>query len=187
MAEITLEAKPVLDGLDLTMGGNRIVERSDLALVSVATPLGGGGGLESALRDAFSLDLPKPGHSAVAGDMRAIWMAADQMILVFPQGARDANAHVQDGLKGAGYTTDQTHGWVVLEVSGPDTLAALERICPIDLDPGIFPVDAAARTVMEHLGALILRLGADRFLLASASSSAASFAHAVETSYRYVS
>jgi sarcosine oxidase subunit gamma len=40
----------------------------------------------------------------------------------------------------------------------------------------------AQRTVMEHLGVLILRTGDDAFMLLSASSSAKSFLHALETS-----
>ena len=39
---------------------------------------------------------------------------------------------------------------------------------------------------MEHMGAMIVHLSGDRFLLLSASSSAQSFLHAVELSYRYV-
>ena len=46
--------------------------------------------------------------------------------------------------------------------------------------------DVSARTVMEHMGAMIVHLSGDRFLLLSASSSAQSFLHAVELSYRYV-
>ena len=65
------------------------------------------------------------------------------------------------------YTTDQTDVWVVLEISGPETSAALERLCPLDL--GLFEDGTAARTVMEHMGAMIVQLSADRFLLLSAS------------------
>ena len=50
------------------------------------------------------------------------------------------------------------------------------------LYPDAFVEGAAARTVMEHLGVLILRTGPDAYLLLSASSSAGSFLHAVETS-----
>ena len=186
MAEVTLQAAPALGGFDQTIGGNRILERSDLALVSIATPLAGEDALAKALENGWSLTVPAPTKSTTSGEIRAVRTAADQMLLVFPHDTPDANTVVHEQLSGAGYTTDQTDSWVVLEVSGPDTLAALERICPLDLHPDAFPVDAAARTVMEHMGAMILRLGSDRFLLMSASSSAGSFLHAVETSYRYV-
>ena len=91
---------------------------------------------------------------------------------------------MREKLQGTGYTTDQTDAWVCLEISGPETILALERLCPLDI--ARFTDGTAARTVMQHMGALIIRLSADRFLLLSARSSAASFLQAVETSYRNV-
>lgn len=184
MAEITLKAAPVLGGIDLAIGENRILERDDLALVSVATPLGGEAQLEAALSKGWELSVPDPRVSSVSGETRAIRTAPDQMMLVFPHATPDANKTVQDKLGGTGYTTDQTDVWVVLEVSGPQTLAALERLSMLDLEA--FPEDASARTIMEHMGAMVVRLAPDRFLLFSASSSAASFLHAVETSFHWV-
>ncbi len=186
MAEITLHAAPVLGGVDTRIGENRIVERSDLALVSVATPQGGEAALDAALRRGWKLDKPSPTRSTRAGEVHALSIAPDQMMLIFPHDRADAEPVVRGRLDGSGYTTDQTDVWVALSISGPDTLAALARLCPLNLDPGAFPDGASARTAMEHMGAIILRLGDDRFLLLSASSSATSFLHAVETSYRYV-
>lgn len=186
MAEFsfTLEAAPILAGADLTISDNRIIERNDLALVSVATPLGGEDAIAAALNKGWSLSVPQPTVASQNGDTHAIRIAPDQLMLVFPHNAPDANTAVQSKLDGAGYTTDQTDVWVVLEISGPDTIAALERICPLDVAE--FPVGAAGRTVTEHMGAFVLRVGDDSFWLFSASSSAQSFLHAVETSYRNV-
>ncbi len=181
--EINLKAAPVLGGASLELSGNRLVERDDLAIVSIATPLGGEDALAEALRNGWSLDVPEPTRSSLNGEVRAIWTAPDQMMLIFPHATPDAEAVVQERLGGTGYTTDQTDGWIVLEVAGPDTLSALERICPLDLPS--FEVGGTGRTVMEHMGAMAVRTGDDAFLLMSASSSAASFLHAVETSYRY--
>ncbi len=185
MADITLHAAPIL-GTDLTLGNNRITERDDLALVSVAIPLDGEDTLEGALKQGWSLPLPSPNLSATDGETRAMRTAPDQILLLFPHARPDANAHVQARLNGAGYTTDQTDAWIVLELSGPETLPALERICPLDLNTSVFPTGACARTVMEHMGAIILRLDDDRVLLLSARSTAASFLHAVETSFTNV-
>jgi sarcosine oxidase subunit gamma len=182
--KISLEAAPLLGGASLELSGNRIVERDDLAIVSIATPLGGEEALAEALRNGWSLDVPKPTRSSLSGKVRAVQTATDQMMLIFPHATPDAEAVVQERLGGTGYTTDQTDGWIVLEVAGPDTLSALERICPLDLPS--FEIGGTGRTVMEHLGAMAVRTGDDAFLLMSASSSAASFLHAVETSYRYV-
>ena len=187
MADLTLEAAPALGGADLRYGMRRIVERGDLALVSIATPQGGDEALAAALKDGWSLDVPAPTRSTISGDTRAIRTAPDQMLLVFPHATPDANAHVQGKLNGAGYTTDQTDVWVVLEISGAQAIAALERICPIDLHDSAFPVNTSGRTSMEHMGAMIVRTGGDAYLLMSASSSAQSFLHAVETSFDWTS
>ena len=186
MADFALEATPLLGGLDKTIGEGRIVERDDLALVSVAVPLGGETALDEALKNGWGLKRPEPTQTSVSGDTTAVSIAADQLMLVFPHSTPDANAVVQGKLNGAGYTTDQTDNWVVVEVSGKATLSALERLCPLNLDIDAFPVGASGRTNMEHMGALIIRTGDDSFLLMSASSSAKSFAHAVELSYEWV-
>lgn len=183
MADIQLTAAPVL-GADIALDGNRIRERADLALVSVAVPLGGDDALAGAVRSAWGLAMPGPVQSSGSGDMRALRTTPDQIMLIFPHAAPDAARMVQGKLGGAGYVTDQTDVWVVLDIDGPQTLAALERLCPLDLSG--FGDGGSARTVMEHMGAIILRLGSDRFWLISASSSARSFLHAVETSFRNV-
>lgn len=183
MADLTLTPAPLL-GTIPDIGANRIRERDDLAIVSVATPQGGRDTLAAALEAAFGLEMPGPMASTATGEMRAIATTPDQMLLVFPHATPDASPFVQGKLAGAGYTTDQTDAWVILDIAGPETLAALERLCPLDI-AGL-GIGDAARTGMEHMGAVILRLGEAEFRLMSASSSAGSFLHAVEVSYRNV-
>ncbi len=184
MDEMVLAATPALGGATLEIAGNRVVERDDLAIVSIATPLGGEDALAEALRNGWSLDMPEPERSSLSGEIRAIRTSPDQMMIVFPCAAPDARAVVQQRLGATGYTTDQTDAWIVLEIAGPDTLLAMERICHLDLRA--FETGGSGRTVMEHMGAIAIRTRDDAFLLLSARSSAASFLHAVETSYRYV-
>ncbi|MEM7317666.1 MAG: sarcosine oxidase subunit gamma [Pseudomonadota bacterium] len=186
MAEITLTAAPTLGGIDIRIGDNRITERDDLALVSVAVPLGGEDYLVAALHKGLSIEFPDARLSRVADKTRAIRTAPDQLLLMFPYAEPSPENGIDHRLASTGYTTDQSDAWVVLDLSGPDTLSALERLCPVDLDIGQFPLNAAARTLMEHMGTLIVRIEQNRFLLLSASSSAGSFLDAVETSYRYV-
>ena len=181
MAEIQLQPSPVL-GTDTRIGANRIVERDDLALVSVATPLGGEEALANALRDNWSLAMPGAVLSTTSGEIRAIRTAPDQIMLAIQGADVGAAASIQTSLKGVGYTTDQTDAYFVLEISGPETLAALERLCPLDLSQ--LETGAAARSVMHHMGTTILRLKRDRFLLLSARSSAGSFFRSVEAAFR---
>lgn len=186
MADNTLAAAPILGGIDMAVGRGRIVERDDLALVSLAVPQGGDAALAGALKRAFGLAVPEPARSTQKDGMRVLRTSPDQMLLVFAHPTPDASAKVRADLQGTAYTTDQTDAWVVLALSGEDALPALERLCLLDLAPGCFPVGACARTVMEHIGAMILRTGADSFLLFSASSSARSFLDALETSLHNV-
>ena len=186
MANIKLTAAPLSGGGDIDIAGNRIIIRDDLALVSVATPLGGEDALKKTLTAEFGLKVPAATLSSTAKGMRAVSMAPDAMLLIFAHATPDAEMHVRAKLGGAGYTTDQTDSMLAIEVSGPATMAAMERICPLDLQHGSFGKNASGRTVMEHMAATIIALGDAHFLLLTASSSAKSFLHALEKSYRNV-
>ena len=181
----SLTPKPPLGGYDRRFGDLHLRECTDLALVSLAIPQGGDAAAKKAIKSAFGLALPDPGQSTVGKSQRLIRTAPDQALLVFNDTAANAEPAVRKALKGACYTTLQTDAWVVLSLNGPGARTALERICPLDLHDSAFPEGAAQRTVMEHMGAMILREGPHSYLLLSASSSAQSFLHAVETSIRY--
>jgi sarcosine oxidase subunit gamma len=187
VAEYTLQAEPPLAGTEMEIAGVRLWAPGDLALVSLALPLGGEDDALAAIKGAYGADLPGIGRSVVAGDgTRLIRLSPDLAFALFTHATPDAERVVAERLKGAVYTTDQTDVWVALALSGGNTRRALERICPIDLHPEVFSMDHAARTVMEHLGVLILRTGDDDYLLLSARSSANSFLHTVEVSLRNI-
>ena len=201
----TLTAKPAT-GCDLNIAGNRIQERADLAIVSLAIPLNGEDAFAKTLRSSLGLKMPSATQATTGDDTLsenlfrsgfddenearsddttyALRTGPDQLLLFFPHSTPDAETVIQEKMKGTAYTTDQTDSWTVFELSGTDLFSAMERLCPIDIttkENGAF-----ARTVMEHMGALVLRTGDESILLASASSSADSFLHAIETSFRNV-
>jgi sarcosine oxidase subunit gamma len=188
VSDLTLTPAPALGGYRERFEGVQLEELPNLAIVSIATPRGGEAEFAAAIERAFGVAAPKPGHSTLSkdGQTRLVGMAPDQTFAVFTHDRPDARQVVDGALDGAGYTTDQTDVWVALRIDGPRAHTALERICPIDLHPDAFPEGRAARTVMEHLGTIVLRDGTDSFLLLSAHSSAESFLHAVETSIRNV-
>ena len=188
MSEYTLISAPPLAGYDKAFGDISLKAPLDMAVVSVALPLGGEAGAEKAIKTAFGTALPKVGKSAQGKDaVRLVRLGQDQAFVLFPHPTPDAEPVVAGKLKGSAYTTDQTDVWTALELSGADCRKALERICPLDLHPQAFDVNDAARTSMEHLGVVIIRTGEDTFLLMSASSSAETFLHAVETSIKNIS
>jgi len=187
VAEYTLTPAPPLAGTDESFGALRLTAPADLTIVNIALPLGGEAAALAAIKAGYGADLPEPGASVLAGGARLIRLAPDQAFVLFTHAAPDGERVVADKLGDAVYLTDQSDTWCALSLTGPGARAALERICPIDLHPDAFAVGHAARTVMEHLGTIVLRTDADSYLLLSASSSAGSFLHAVETSCRNVS
>lgn len=185
MADITLQPMSPLDSAETTIGTIRLREITDTALLSLAIPQGGDKDVAKALKK-LGLDMPDGKLSSTGKSIRAIRSTPDQLILFFKEADAVVPDKVREKLGKVGYLTVQTDNWVLCEISGPDATTALERICPIDLHDTAFPVGAFARTSMEHLGAAILRTDATRYTLMSASSSAQSFWHALETSARYV-
>lgn len=189
MSDLTLTSAPPLAGYARSFGTTALKAPKDLAIVSIALPLGQEEAADKAVETAFGVALPAVGTSQVAKDGTSAIMrlGSDQAFVLFPCATPDAEPQVAAKLNGAAYTTDQTDAWCALELSGPLARPALERICMVDLHPDAFAVNAIARTVMEHMGAIIARTGEDTYLLLSASSSAKSFAHAVEVSLENVS
>lgn len=184
MPEFLLIAEPPLAGRSHSVGETRLAAKPGLALVSVAIPLGQEDAAQAAIRAAHGAELPALGRYSRSPEAHAflIRTGPDQGLVAFEHSEPDAGRIVARRLGAALYTTDQTDAWVAVTLSGPGSRAALERICPLDLDPLVFGPGSAARTVCEHLGVLILCIEADSYLLLSASSSADSFWHALETS-----
>ncbi len=184
MADYRLTAAPALGGYHRAFDGVTLREMPDLALVALALPRGGEAAATGAIEAAFGTALPESGHTALSSDgtERLLRLGPDQAFVLMTRSTPDAEAFIAARLGGAAYVTDQSDAFVALEISGPRSRAALERICPLDLHPKVFSVGDVARTVMEHLGVMVLRTGQDSFLLLSARSSARSFLHAVEVS-----
>lgn len=189
MADFELYTTSALGGYDHDFDRAALKEVTGLAIVSVAVPLDGQAALTAAVKSAFGCALPKAKASVLSRNksMRLVPSQADQFFVLFDHAGAAAADVVADRLGDAGYYTDQSDNWVALALSGPLARPALERLCPIDLHPASFKVNASARTVMHHLGVLIIRTGEHEYLLISARSSALSFLHAVETAVENVS
>ena len=188
MPEYTLISDPPLAGVNESYGDMALRAPADMAIVSIALPLGGEDAAEKAVTSAYGVGLPEVGKTTSAkGGETLMRLSSDLAFVIFTHATPDANTVVQDKLKVAAYTTDQTDVWTALELSGPGSRRALERICPLDLHENGFAVGEAKRTVMEHLGTIIARTDSDTWLLMSASSSAGTFLHAIETSIKNVS
>ncbi len=188
MSDFTFTAQPALGGYHGDFVGISLEEVCDLAIVSIATPRGGADALASALKDAFGVTPPKAGKACQSkdGSTQFLGTSGDQMFAVFDDPNPGASEVMADKLNNTGYCTLQSDNWVALKISGVRCREALVRISPIDLSAANFPVGSVARTAMEHMGVIIYPEGDNTFVLLSASSSAASFLDALETSIHNV-
>lgn len=188
MPEFQLVSEPLLGGYSQEFDGTRIEEVQDLAIVSIACPVGGSKRLHSAVSKAWSIDPPRPGTAEVSDEsgVALMFMAPDMQFALFRNDGPPPVERIAGELGDVAYYTDQSDNWIALRLSGAHSASALERICPVDISPSSFPAGSATRTVMEHMGSVVYCESELRYLLLSASSSADSFLHAVETSVKFV-
>ncbi len=191
MPDITLTAKPALNGFKHQTKGVSLTELTGISIVSVATPADNESALEAAVKTAFGLILPRVSgvEQSDSGNMRWFGLQPLQWFVVFdsPGDLASPVTQIKDQLGDKAYCTDQSDSWVTLALSGPQVLAALERICPLDMHPDSFTVGTVCRTSMEHLGVVVARISDDEYWLMSASSSAESCLNAITTSVKNVS
>lgn len=136
-----LIAKSPAEGeLPLTLGGLSVVEIWPLQLTSVA-PLAGAD-LGTAL-GKIGLTLPPTGKASETNGTAILWTGFDQYMLIGTPPMLPAAM------------TDQSDGWSVVDISGPDRLAVLARLCPLDLEQ--MPDGAVGRSHVGHLNAVIWR------------------------------
>ena len=188
MSEFRLQPTSFLSATRIDIGGSVLEEIDPKAIAALAVPNGGQSRFADAIQNELGIELPTPRLARQHDEDGWIINSAPSQYLIWWHGrCSPANAHISKSALSAAYVTEQSDNWVILRLSGSLADAALERLCPIDLHPATFPVGAVARTHMEHMGSFLLREGNSKFLLISASSSAQSFLHAVETSLDNVS
>ena len=183
MSDQTLRAVPALDNFSQTIGATRIREITPVTIVSIATPMGGHEKLDALLEKTTGLQLPAIGKiNRHEESLAVLGLQTDQCFMVSFSEQLDPANTLQSLLGGAGYLSDQSDSWVVLEIDGPLSRSALERICPLNLAANVFTQDSVARTSMEHLSVIIEHPSAHCFRLYSPRSSARSFLHAIALS-----
>jgi len=184
----TLSAVSALNGFSQSIGSTKIREVTPVTIVSIATPLGGHEPLNTLLEKSTGLQLPAAGKINRSNESLAVLgLQSDQCFLVSLEEQRDPANTLKAMLGTAGYLSDQSDSWAVLEINGPLSRSALERICPLDLAAEVFTEESVARTSMEHLSVIIEKPGTLCYRLYSPRSSAQSFLHALTLSLSNVS
>ena len=187
MVELSLNPLNALLGAEPrrdSIGAVTISENAGVALASLATRRGQADRV-AAVAKGQGLDLPGPGRATSTIPYAALWLGPEQW-LILTEGDVDADIAkaLEAAFGSAASITEQTGGWVCLDVSGPALPALFERLCALDtaaMEPG-----HGTRTVIEHLGCYVICVGIGEFRVLGPRSSAASLHHALTTAARAI-
>lgn len=141
-------------GLPYDAGRCRLLALPHEAITAIQ-PFAGQEAAVSALLHPLGLRFPQPGESVAQGALRLHWAGRATAFLF--------GAPPPDGLRKHAAVTDQSDAWAGLRLEGADSVAVLARLVPLALRADSFAPGAAARAPLNHMQALILRVGADAF------------------------
>ena len=181
-----LIARPVLAITTQEIGGVSLQERDQAHCFSLAIPHKGEQEFEKSILNHYGLDaLPDIGMSALSKDKtgRLLRLGFDHFFLLQSAPALDQT------ITKTAYCTEQTDNWVMIGMTTPppeevNIRNGLSHICMIDLHENEFPPNKVVRTVMEHIGCVLLREQAGEWLTMAPRSSAKDFIHALTLSFR---
>lgn len=115
-----------------------------------------------ALSAAFGLTLPtRPKTSASANGRHALWLGPDEWLLIDENEADLMALVASSGVLHS--AVDVSHRNTAILVSGPHAAGAIASGCPLDLGNAIFPVGAAARTVLGKIEVVVFRSGEEDY------------------------
>ena len=120
--------------------------------------------VRAAAEAALRIALPASAcRASVSGAQAALWLGPDEWLLLVTPRAADA---LRAALAGQAHSlVDVGHRQVALEVQGPDAAALLAAGCPLDLDPGAFPVGMCTRTMLAKAEVILWRTEPEVFRL----------------------
>ncbi len=168
------------------IGEVAITEVIDRALASVSCRSGKAKAFETAAKALFGVALPKPGQSAGGPVWTLIWTGPDQCFAEAPFATHeDIAAIVKAALGDSASVTEQTDGWVRFDLEGPAVVDLLERLCP--LPSRRMKTGAATRSIIEHMGALVIcRAEGRHFSVIAPRSFGGSLYHALTAAARSI-
>lgn len=163
----------------VTHGPLTIIERTDVALASVAARRGRMADLSTAAQQA-GVPLPGPATHQQGTPYSAFWTVPEMWFVEAPYASHELIADLlKSALGEAASITEQTDAWVAYDLSAPDLAPVLERLCNVDFNA--VPKGYATRTMMEHLGVYLIKHGTGAVRIYGPRSSAESLLHAIET------
>lgn len=170
-------AHDAFDGLEIT-------DCDGAGLATLIVRRGARSALCAALASHYGLDLQDGPRLSRADRFILLGTGADSWLAVSSGGQRDLSAHLAQRLGGFAALCDQSDGYGLLQLGGPNARLALQRLLPLDLHPDAFTVGAVANTLADHIPILLWRSGETDWGVAVFRSYAASFIHALDGASR---
>lgn len=150
--------------------------RHPLSIVTVIARKGKAEVLSETMQRHFGVACPAPGLSAAGERLTLHWCGFEQWYAV-AEGWPDGTLYDKLGRRLAGLASlsDQSHGRVMLRISGPRARDVLAKGTPVDLHPRAFGPGRSAATQMAHVGVHLAQVGPDVFELSLFRGFAESF------------
>jgi len=104
-------------------------------------------------------------RASVHGPRAALWLGPDERLLLGGEAsAAETETRLEQALRDQPHSlVDVSHRQVALEIGGPHAGSLLAAGCPLDLDPGAFPVGMCTRTVLAKAEIVLWRVADERF------------------------
>ena len=156
-----------------------VTEMRSAGLASITARNDRRSALIAAVRAAYGVELPATPRHVLGHGMAFIWSGPDQWFAHAEHApAAGMEATLAECVRDLASIVDQSHGRVVLRVTGPHVRAALAKGLAIDLHPRSFQTGHAAATTIAHVGVhLWQRDEAPTYEFAVSRSLALSFWH----------
>jgi len=127
--------------------------RDDVAIATLAAFKG------AQLQQALTVELPEGPRTVTSGGTTFVGIAPGRWLAT-----SQADAELADTLKGSlsglAAVTEQSDGYVVIDLSGPHARDMWGKNVAIDLDPSVFKPGDAAATVVSYVGVTFWQLDA---------------------------
>jgi methylglutamate dehydrogenase subunit D len=155
-------ATPGRFGADKGLPGVELSVRHPASIVTVIARNSGAGRLAAAFEEIKNCEFQ--------------WAGFDQYYAVAEAfGEGDLYRELKQRLGGIATLSDQSHGRIIIRISGPNARQVLAKGTPIDLHKDEFPIGKSAVTQMAHVGVHLARTGEDMFELSVFRGFAESF------------
>lgn len=164
--ETALAALHAQGGLLLERGSAQSVQLSEQPLVQLANVRVDPTDKEAlkAIKAVIGVALPvKPNTVSRSKRASALWLGPDEWMLRAEPGYTEQLAESIEQALGDGFfaVTDQTSGYAIVQLHGPESRNVLNGGCPLDLHPSVFKSGQCAQSVYFKASILVTALADD--------------------------